>query len=102
MIVHLLLGMMGGYFGHFTYMLTGRLSVGWSQLSAYTLGVVFAFPFVLVIHHDLEDIRKPSRRLTAAYFLAYLFFGIGTAVGWVLHPDLGGPVVPMMDDRGIR
>lgn len=101
MIIHLLLGIMGGYFCHFTYLLTSRLSIGWSQLSAYTLGVCFAFPLVLVIYGDLADIKNPTKRLTAGYFLAYLAFGIGTAVGWVLHP-VDGPHVPMMDDKGIQ
>jgi polyferredoxin len=101
MILHLTITVACGYFAHFTYLLTGRLSCGWSQLSAYTLGVLFAFPFVAIIHNDLTDIKEPRKRLTAAYFLAYLAFGIGTAIGWVFHP-MDSPVVAMMDDRGIR
>jgi polyferredoxin len=100
-ILHLAIACACGYFAHWTYLLTGRLSNGWSQLSAYTLGVLFAFPFVAIIHNDLADIKEPKKRLTAAYFLAYLAFGIGTAIGWNFHP-IESPTVAMMDDRGIR
>lgn len=101
MIAHLATTVVCAYFFHFTYLLTGRLSSGWSQLSAYTLGVIFAFPFVSIIHDDLADIKDPQKRFTAAYFLAYLAFGVGTAIGWNFHP-IDPPMVAMMDDRGIR
>lgn len=101
MILHLLITVACGYFCHWTYLLTGRLSDGWSQLSAYTLGVIFAFPFVAIVHSDLADIEDPRKRLTAAYFLAYLAFGVGTAIGWNFHP-MDTPTIAMADDRGIR
>lgn len=101
MIRHLLATIVYGYFCHFTYLLTSRLSNGYSQLAAYTLGVTFAFPVVRVIYDDLEDIKDPGQRLTAAYFLAYLAFGAGTGIGWQIHP-MDSPHIPMMDDQGIR
>lgn len=101
MIRHLLTTMVAAYFAHFTYLYTSKLSRGYSQLAAYTLGVTFAFPAVLTIYGDLEDIKDERKRLVAAYFLAYLAFGAGTGIGWQLHP-MDGPHVPMMDDPGIR
>jgi hypothetical protein len=101
MILHLFAAVLAGYFAHYTYLLTSRLSNGWSQLSAYTLGVLFALPFVRMVHDDLAEVGNPAKRLTAAYLLAYLAFGVGTTIGWVLHP-VDGPVVSMMDDTGIR
>lgn len=101
MIRHLLATVVFGYFCHFTYLFTSKLSRGYSQLAAYTLGVTFAYPAVAAIHDDLEDIKDERKRLLAAYFLAYLAFGAGTGIGWQLHP-MDGPHVAMMDDPGIR
>jgi hypothetical protein len=101
MILHLLLTFIAGYFAHFTYLITSRLSNGWSQLCAYTLGVVFCLPAVIVIYRDLSDITDPVKRLVSAYLLAYLAFGGGTGLGWFLHP-IDHPIVSMMDDGGIR
>lgn len=98
MIFDLLVTILAAYGAHFSYRLTSRLGNGWSQLSAYTLGVLFAFPFVLKIHSHLSDIKSPAKRLTTAYFLAYLFFGVGTVTGWILHP-MQGPSI-FMDDSG--
>jgi hypothetical protein len=101
MIFHLLLTAIYGYFAHFSYLLTSKLSNGWSQLSAYTLGVLFALPSVIRIHKDLADIKNPTQRLVASYLLGFLAFGVGTVIGWVLHP-MDAPSVMMMDDRGIQ
>lgn len=101
MILHLAMTAVCAYFAHWSYLLTSRLSNGWSQLSAYTVGVLFALPFVALLHEDLEEIEQPGQRLIAAYLLAYLAFGIGTAIGWIFHP-VDGPNIAMMDDRGIR
>lgn len=68
---------------HQSYRLTSRLTNGWSQLSAYTVGVLSALPFVVLLHDDLEEVQDSSARLVYAYLLAYLAFGVGTVLGWL-------------------
>jgi hypothetical protein len=97
MIFHLIITVLAGYGAHFSYYLTSRLGLGWSQLSAYTLGVLFCLPFVVAVHDELEDISSPRKRLVVSYLLAYLMFGIGTAAGWVTHP-IQAPSI-FVDDR---
>lgn len=101
MIRHLLVIAVCGFFAHFTYYATSRLSNGYSQLAAYTVGVTLAYPAVEQIHEDLEGIKDRRTRLAAAYFLAYLAFGAGTGIGWQAVP-MDHPIVPMLDDAGIR
>jgi hypothetical protein len=101
LIRHLCGIVLAAYWCHFTYLLTSRLSNGYSQMAAYTLGVIFAFPGIHLVHQDLEDIKDTKTRLAASYFLGFLAFGAGTGIGWQLHP-MDPPHVHMMDDQGIR
>lgn len=101
MVFHLALAVIVGCVAHVTYVVTGALPNGLSQLVAYTLGVSFAFPFVRALYDDLADIQDTGKRLLAAYFLAYLGFGAGTALGWRLY-DLPGPSVHIDDTPGLK
>lgn len=92
MIFHLIINLLAGFGAHFSYQLTGRLGNGWSQLSAYTLGVLFNLPFVVVVHDDLAGLEPASKRLVAAYLVSYLAFGVGTVLGWVAYPMQGPPI----------
>lgn len=100
MVFLLLVTSLSGYVAHFSYYITSRLGNGWSQLAAYSLGVLFCLPFVVVIYEELGDIKSSSKRLVCSYLLAYLAFGSGTAAGWITHP-IAGPSPFSMDDRGI-
>lgn len=58
---------------------------GWRELVSYTLGVSMVFPaFVYMIwvlfNKDWEVVRKAM----LAYSLAYIPFGVGTFIGWVM------------------
>lgn len=100
LVFHLFLAALTGCLAHVSYVFTGSLPNGLSQLVAYALGVIFAHPFVQAAHDDLEDIRDPGKRLFAAYFLAFLAFGAGTALGWRVYP-LPGPNVHIDDSPGL-
>lgn len=100
MIFHLFFAFCTGLAAHLTYTITGALPHGLSQVVAYTLGVIFAFPFVQTAHEDLADIRNPRVRLFSAYFLAYLAFGAGTALGWRVYP-IPGPNFHVDDRTGL-
>lgn len=100
MIFHLFFAFCTGCVAHLSYAFTGKLPIGLSQIVAYTLGVIFAYPFVETVHDDLEDIDNPRQRLFCAYFLAYLAFGAGTALGWRVYP-MSGPCVHIDDDPGL-
>lgn len=100
MIFRLSLATLTGCVAHLTYTVTGALPNGLSQLVAYTLGVSFAYPFVQATHDDLSDIQNPHTRLFSAYFLTYLAFGAGTALGWRIYP-LPGPSIHLDDSPGL-
>lgn len=100
LLFHLVLAVFAGCLGHVTYFITGSLPNGLSQITAYTLGVCFAFPFVRVAYDDLDDIQDSGTRLLAAYFLAYLAFGAGTALGWRIY-TIPGPNVHIDDSPGL-
>lgn len=101
LVFHLFMAFLTGCVCHLTYAVTGTLPNGLSQLVAYSLGVIFAFPFVQAAHEDLADIRDPGKRLFSAYFLAYLAFGAGTALGWRVYP-FPGPNVHIDDSLGLN
>lgn len=101
LLFHLALAVFSGCVCHLSYHLTGSLPNGYSQLTAYTLGVSFAYPFVRVAYDDLDDIQEDGTRLLAAYFLAYLAFGAGTALGWRIYP-LPGPNMHIDDSPGMH
>lgn len=96
MLFHLTAAVCAGCLGHLTYVFTGALPNGLSQLTAYSLGVTFAFPFVQAAYNDLDDIQDANTRLMSAYFLAFLAFGMGTALGWRIY-WLPGPNVHIDD-----
>ena len=62
-----------------------KFGPGWRELVSYTLGVTMVFPaFVYVMwemfNHDWGAVRKAM----LGYSLAYIPFGVGTFIGWVL------------------
>lgn len=100
MVFHLALTVFSACALHLTYTITGSLPNGYSQIAAYSIGVTGAYPFVRQIFDDLDDIHDLGTRLLAAYFLAFLAFGMGTALGWRIYP-LPGPNVHIDDSPGL-
>jgi len=80
---------------HFTKIYVDKIKAeGWNKLTSYTLGVTFAFPFcrgffMLLVERLAPEIESWRDTLnivfTVAYFVGYLFFGMGTALGWLFQ-----------------
>ncbi len=70
-----------GYLAHQLRGHTERFANGWASMARHVIGVVCVFPFALLVFKETEG-AQPAARFTAAYFLAFLFFGIGNAIGW--------------------
>lgn len=99
LILNVIGAFIAGLLGHFTRPIMvreftngGRDYGGWFMLISCTIGVALAYPFVDAVHATLEDIEDRRTRLGAAYFLAFLGMGAGTALGhWILPDRKIGP-----------
>jgi len=80
---------------HFTRFYMNRINgEGWRFMSKCTIGVTFTFPFSL--HFFEMFIKRLTPELlpfietlkvifTIAYFIAFLFFGMGVALGYLFE-----------------
>jgi len=91
-MIDLLFAVGGGFATHQTKPVLDKAirAEGWNRLVSYTVGVVCAYPFVELATLRLlaefshgVDRRRVGLALRAGYFVAYLFFGIGTATAWL-------------------
>jgi len=73
-----------GYVGHQTRdYVTGHMSRDWQDVSNRTMGVLYVFPLALLMFRQLkDDIGNDETRFTTAYFLSFLSFGVGVAIGY--------------------
>ena len=81
-----------GYAAHQTRRYYLHLSNGMIQMISYSIGALSVLPFAMWIWAHLHDGHEQSdaRRLdlyAASYLLAFLSFGAGVFVGWVVGPD---------------
>lgn len=60
-----------------------RFAHGWRDLLLYGTGTLFAAPFVMLIHDELEYVHGRRQRLMFAYFAGFGAFGLGTLLGWL-------------------
>ena len=92
LLTALLLTTIGGIAGHLTRPIVRREFVrggrydGWFAIASYTLGVLFALPFIVWTWRNLDRLDGESR-LVSAYLLAFGAFGAGTVFGHWLLPD---------------
>ena len=91
-MIDLLAATCGGFAAHQTKPVLDKAirAEGWNRLVSYTVGVVTAYPFVELLTMRLlgefspaVDRRRVGMALRTGYFVAYLFFGIGTATAWL-------------------
>lgn len=88
-----------GFLSHFTkYILDEHVHrEGWHRLSSYSLGIVLLFPSVRAFYVESllrmdvppEMIRRMELGLFLSYFGAAVFFGFGTATGWLVYDGTG-------------
>jgi hypothetical protein len=81
MIWQILAAALGGLVAHQTIHVTARISHGWRNLAEHAVGVVGAYPFFLIFRRSL---RNGVDRSDSAYWLAFLWFGAGVALGWLV------------------
>lgn len=88
----LLLTAIGGLGGHLTRPIVrkefangGRYD-GWFAVVSYTLGVLFALPFIVWLWRSLDRLDGESR-LVVSYLIGFGAFGAGTVGGHWLWPD---------------
>ena len=71
-----------------TYPKTLVFEPRWANIIRHTIGVLSAFPMVLLMFRRLEQF-EPDERLTIAYFLAFPAFGCGVVFANLMdHPDI--------------
>ncbi len=78
-LVMLLAGVVG-YHAHKLREPTERFANGWGSLARRVIGVVMVYPFAKALYHKAGGVDGEA--FTVGYWLAYLPFGIGNALGW--------------------
>lgn len=69
-----------GFVAHQTILITARMPIGWRNITEHIIGVTAAYPSFLLFKRRLTNGNGAS----AAYWLGYIFFGMGVAVGWLV------------------
>ena len=90
------MAILGGLLSHQTKIIidTAVAAPGWNRLTTATAGVFLAYPFVeyftlTLCDHYLEiDVPRMRPLLRLGYFGAFLFFGLGVALGWLIDEFL--------------
>ena len=80
MIVEAIITAVGGYLLHKFRRITERMDNGWQQLTSYAIGVMGVLPFFLLFTKRTGK----KNRCFIAYIFAFLFAGVGVAVGWLV------------------
>lgn len=87
MIPTLLSSMLGGFLAHRSNDVFDSLpqvfSGGWREMTGHILGVLSAYPFLEMVYVAFGIPRELFNKLRAAFLMAFTFFGIGVALGWL-------------------
>jgi hypothetical protein len=81
MIIEILVSVVAGLAAHQTISITARMPDGWRNIVEHAIGVTGAYPVFLLFRRRLGNGRDRS---DAAYWLAFLWFGMGVALGWLV------------------
>jgi len=90
---HMLIAAGGGFIVHLTrrYYENVIIAAAILNLVSYSLGVLGVLPFAMLIWRHLSTEagtrEKRSDLFAASYLLAFLSFGIGVFVGWMVEPN---------------
>lgn len=87
MIPTLLLDMLGGFVAHRSNdvfdALPGVFTGGWREITGHIVGVLGTYPFLELLYHSFDVPRELLPKLRAAFLMAFTFFGVGVALGWL-------------------
>jgi len=74
---------------HQTASITHKLPEGWEQLTGTAIGVEGTFPLFLLILKKQKFTNQQIAHAGVAYQIAFLFVGIGVAIGWMMDTLFG-------------
>lgn len=87
MIPTLITSSLGGFLTHRVNDLFDVLprvfSGGWREITGHIVGVLATYPFVELLYHAFDVPRELYPKLRAAFLMAFTFFGVGVALGWL-------------------
>jgi len=87
MIPTLISAVLGGFIAHKSNdvfdSMPGVFSGGWREITGHIIGVLGAYPFLEMLYPAFGIPRSLFPKLRASYLIAYMFFGIGVALGWL-------------------
>lgn len=87
MIPTLIVSIVGGFFTHRINDLFDAIphvfSGGWREITGHIVGVLATYPFLEMIYVAFGIPREFFNKLRSAYLMAFTFFGIGVALGWL-------------------
>ena len=87
MIPTLIVDIFGGFVTHRVNDVFDSLphvfSGGWREITGHIVGVLATYPFLEMIYVTFGIPRELFNKLRAAYLMAFTFFGVGVALGWL-------------------
>lgn len=86
MIWEILIAAVTGFVTHQSIAVTARMPDGWRNLTEHAIGVAAAYPLYLLFRRRFTN----GNGANASYWLAFVFVGMGVALGWLLDTLHGG------------
>lgn len=86
----LLAAVLAGFGLHVFYRPTLVLGERWGTLARYALGCLGLLPFLLLVHHQMGEVKDEDERLAVSYLMTVGAMGTGTFLGHLWDRFGGG------------